>query len=191
MKKDRFEGYIPTPLRRRLGLPVPGIKAAGKLFDRIDSTGGNNKCWPWLGPLDRYGYGFVTRKGRAHRLAWQEHNGRKLAPHEVIRHSCDNPCCCNPAHLLVGTQEENVRDRVDRNRGARGSTNGRAKLTAAEAIAIFKAEQSTADLARKYNLDESTVRGIRSGKTWGWATGQIPKKPLQNPKTKRVTQFLA
>lgn len=172
---NKLEDYIPTPLRRKLGMPAPAARVCGALSDRIDASGGNGACWPWVGPLDRYGYGVVTRTGRAHRLAWQEHHGRKLARDEVVRHSCDNPCCCNPAHLIVGTQVENIDDRVQKGRSAKGQMNGRSKLTATEARAIYKSGVAVSVMAERYSIDESTVRGIRTGKTWGWATKDIPK----------------
>lgn len=172
---SKLDGYIPTPLRRKLGLPAPAARVSGVLSDRIDSTAGNGACWPWVGPLDRYGYGVVTRTGRAHRLAWQEHHGRKLARDEVVRHSCDNPCCCNPAHLIVGTQVENIDDRVQKERSAKGQMNGRAKLTATKAREIYKSGVAASVMAERYGIDESTVRGIRTGKTWSWATKDIPK----------------
>lgn len=181
---NKLDDYIPTPLRRRLGLPAPAARVSGVLSDRIDSSGGNGVCWPWVGPLDRYGYGVVTRTGRAHRLAWQEHHGRKLARDEVVRHSCDNPCCCNPAHLIAGTQDENIDDRVQKDRSAKGQMNGRSKLTATEVKAIYKSGVAVSVMAERYGIDESTVRGIRTGKTWGWVTKDIPKKPNEIPKTK-------
>lgn len=180
--KNKFDGYIPTPLRRRLGIPAPAARFSSALLDRIDSTGGNASCWPWVGPVDRDGYGVVTRSGRAHRLAWQEHHGRELTPAEVVRHSCDNPCCCNPAHLILGTQIENIDDRVQKGRSAKGSSNGRAKLAAKTVIDIYCSKEPVCATARKHGVDESTVRNIRSGKTWGWLTESYSKDSLEIPK---------
>ena len=173
--RQKFNGYIPTPLRSKLGLRIPVLKMSGSLWDRVDVSGGNAACWLWTGPVDRYGYGVYSRKGRAHRLAWEHHNGRELSAEEVVRHSCDNPRCCNPAHLFAGTQIENIDDRVQKGRSAQGQKNGRAKLTATEARAIYKSGVSVSEMARRYGIDESTVRGIRTGKTWAWATKDIPK----------------
>lgn len=64
------------------------------------------------------GYGRIQyrrRKVRVHRLAWELHHG-PIAPGAVIRHTCDNPPCCNVAHLRSGTQQENMRDRDRRGR---------------------------------------------------------------------------
>ena len=67
----KFDGYIPTPLRRRLGLPAPAIITfSNNLGDFIDASAGAGHCWPWIGRRDRDGYGVVTRKGRSNRLVW-------------------------------------------------------------------------------------------------------------------------
>jgi hypothetical protein len=72
--------------------------------------------------LGRDGYGRKMIGGvyrRAHRVAWAEANGfdfRKLTPDMVIRHTCDVPACVNPEHLLLGTTQDNTRDRQERDR---------------------------------------------------------------------------
>lgn len=73
---------------------------------------------------DKDGYGYVyvghgregQRRVGAHRVAWEKANGRTLLPGEVVRHSCDNPPCVNPAHLLIGTIGDNNRDMAARGR---------------------------------------------------------------------------
>lgn len=74
-------------------------------------------CWRWTSTLDKDGYGVLTvdsRKRKAHRLAL-ELRGVDVQG-KVVRHSCDNPPCVNPDHLLVGSQQDNVNDKVLRNR---------------------------------------------------------------------------
>lgn len=79
-------------------------------------------CWIWTGEVNNRGYGrFTVYRGErrfrplAHRLAYELANG-ELARALVVRHSCDNPPCCNPAHLSVGTQRDNARDAQERGR---------------------------------------------------------------------------
>lgn len=69
---------------------------------------GPSECWEWSGSRDRKGYGFGDG-GRAHRLAWEWENGPVPAGLMVL-HRCDNPPCCNPKHLFVGTALDNARD---------------------------------------------------------------------------------
>ena len=91
-----------------------------RFWQMMDASAGPEKCWPWQGAFfGRTGYGSVQvdRRARgAHRVAWQIHNGRQLRPSEVVCHSCDNRACCNPAHLWVGSQRDNVQDMIGKGR---------------------------------------------------------------------------
>lgn len=94
-------------------------------------------CWEWQGFRKPHGYGqmrFGGRKDYAHRLAYMVDNGRMPPKPLVVRHSCHNPACCNPAHLSSGTQSDNMKDKVDAGRQARvqGERHGQAKLTERE-----------------------------------------------------------
>lgn len=83
-----------------------------------------------------------------------------------IMHSCDNPSCINPAHLNPGSHTDNFRDMTDKGRRAQGENNGRAKLTARQAKAIRKSEDSVSSLARKYQVSRRVIGLIRQGKIW-------------------------
>lgn len=90
-----------------------------RFWSHVDKT---DPCWTWIGERNRHGYGrfdFWTggRRNRvlAHRLALQL-TGEQLNDGDVVMHTCDNPPCVNPAHLLVGTQGDNVRDARDKGR---------------------------------------------------------------------------
>ena len=96
----------------------------GDTFWRRVRVKDDKSCWEWCGRLDRDGYGLVgSRKfkgQRAHRVAFILSSG-PIQPHapgsrSVIRHSCDNPPCCNPAHLSLGSDADNVRDKLSRGR---------------------------------------------------------------------------
>lgn len=74
-------------------------------------------CWEWVGNRDALGYGRISVNGRsssAHRLSYEIHHGKPQKP--VIRHSCDNPGCVNPDHLIEGTHRDNVNDMISRGR---------------------------------------------------------------------------
>lgn len=93
----------------------------------------NCKIWDKSRRPDGYGeVNFQGKTTRAHRLAYVNANGLTLADIQgkVVRHKCDNPSCVNPEHLILGTHLDNTRDRIERNRGARGERQGSAKLSA-------------------------------------------------------------
>jgi hypothetical protein len=86
---------------------------------------------------------------------------------KVLLHSCDNPACCNPEHLTPGSQWENMQDRQQKNRTARGEYAGNSKLMAYQVEMIkLNTEDSIKDLAELYCVSENTIRNIKSGLTW-------------------------
>lgn len=137
-----------------------------------------DECWPWL-KAARNGYGvFHPSKGQtvaAHRFALQLALGRPLADGMQARHlSCDNPPCCNPAHLAEGTNADNVADMVAKDRQARGSMKSR--LSEKEVVRMR--EQAAdgvllADLAVEYGIAASLVTMIVRGQRWKHAGGPI------------------
>jgi hypothetical protein len=75
-------------------------------------------CWPFQGATLQFGHGsFKSPAGRvAHRYAWALQAARLPTSEEVVRHICDNPICCNPGHLIIGSQADNVDDMISRGR---------------------------------------------------------------------------
>lgn len=126
---------------------------------------------------DRAGYGWlgINHVGHyAHRVAYMLARGPILEGLFVL-HSCDNPACVNPDHLRVGTQVENMRDRVQRNRvpdktpGALGEKNMQAKLTSQQVKSIrtlLAMQEKKAAIARRFSVAPSTVSRISSNHKW-------------------------
>jgi hypothetical protein len=82
-----------------------------------------NACWAWTGATHDFGYGLLGsdsgKKGgsiRAHRLSWEMHRG-PIPSGMFVLHRCDNPPCCNPAHLFIGDAEDNSKDMWTKSRG--------------------------------------------------------------------------
>lgn len=90
-----------------------------RLWTKIDVKG-KDECWKFLGSLaHRFGYGYLRYNGKhegAHRAAWMSWNSSPVPEGMWVLHSCDNPACCNPHHLRVGTAKDNLADAVSRKR---------------------------------------------------------------------------
>lgn len=141
------------------------------------------ECWIWFGQRDRYGYGVINNKEGhffVHRLSYQLHKG-DLEQEQILRHSCDDPACCNPDHLTPGTQADNMKDAAKRGRTARGSRSNMAKLTEAQVREIkdrYKPYRGVfADLAREYKVHDETIRYIITGKNWKHVEVSNPHLP--------------
>ena len=124
-----------------------------------------DECWPWLASTLGGGYGGFSHQDKmlgAHRVAYHLAHG-PIPPGLCVLHHCDNPPCCNPAHLKVGTQADNIRDRDNRGRGrqASGERNGNAihsDAFVAQVIRDYSASgRSIAATARKYGISSRTA----------------------------------
>ena len=118
------------------------------------------------------GYGQIELEGKAvmhHRLVYCETNNVTLDSIAtlVVRHTCDNPRCVNPAHLLLGTHADNSKDRGERKRTAVGSRVGRAKVTEAQVLEIrARRGGSNKSIGLEFGLDPSCISDILTRKTW-------------------------
>lgn len=132
------------------------------------SVAESSGCIRFTGHLDREGYGriMVARvKYMAHRLAYSINNG-PIPDGYVVRHKCDNPSCINPEHLEVGTQADNIADKVSRGRQARGSGVGRAILTEESVREIRSSPLKVSELSILYGVSVVSIRNILRRKTW-------------------------
>jgi hypothetical protein len=126
-------------------------------------------CYLCLRPRDKNGYTNIKinyRQVKTHRLVYFLVHGN-IPEGMVVRHSCNNPQCINPKHLILGTHADNVRDRVLSDRSAKGTQNGRAKLTESKVRDILNNTQAgAAALARKYKVSYRLITLIRGHKLW-------------------------
>ena len=145
---------------------VRRLDAAEAFWAKVDRRG-PDECWEWSGTRDADGYG-RRKGGGVHRYSWTLANGRD--PGELlVRHTCDNPPCVNPAHLILGTHEENMADKVRRKRVSRGEASGSAKLTedqARSAIRRYMAGETLAVLSDDLDVAMSTLSKIIRGDSW-------------------------
>jgi hypothetical protein len=135
---------------------------------------GPDQCWPWIGnDVAPFGHGLISvcnSKTSAARAAYALRYG--LIPDGlVVCHKCDNPSCCNPRHLFLGTQRENIQDMWRKGRGRLaprrlGTNHHAAKLTEADVRAIRDDPRSTRAIAKDYGINQRGVCDIKSGKAW-------------------------
>lgn len=139
-----------------------------RLWNRID-TSDPDQCWEWPGATGSSGHGLIGDENRrliqTHRAVYEEVNG-PLPPGVIVRHTCDNPPCCHPNHLIEGTHADNRADCVSKRRHAFGQKMGSAKLTEAEAVSIFKDPRPQKEIAEEYGVTQSHISNIKAGKTW-------------------------
>lgn len=129
-------------------------------------------CWNWQGSKGRQGYG-VKRIGdrliKTHRLFYELLVG-KIKKNKKVCHKCDNPSCCNPEHLFIGTQRKNMQDMMKKNRSNfhRGENNKLSIFKNEEVIEIRKLYPSItqAELARRYKCSEGAIASIIHRRTW-------------------------
>lgn len=149
------------------------------------AIGDPNKCWIWQGAkgkgLNRYGHFKYPGGQRAHRFALELKLGRALLPSEKSLHQCDNPPCCNPDHLFLGTQKDNILDMLQKKRGGwkRGEDCYNAILNEQAVITLRKlyASGRTAKfLAETFGLNIRVVQKAVTGRTWKHVGGPIRGK---------------
>jgi hypothetical protein len=163
---SRFlNGVDPHTPRRLERSPEDRLKA--KLDPQDPVTG----CIEWTGTRTN-GYGQISRDGKtigAHCLAYELKHG-PIPKGLCVCHHCDNPACCNGAHLYLGTKGDNNADRDAKGRGgsAKGEKNGRAKLAEAAVVEIRRlaAVESQRKLASVFNISKTQVGNIKTGKSW-------------------------
>ena len=136
---------------------------------KVNKTPG---CWLWVGAQNNLGYGQLRVQHKAlyaHRMAYEIYKAR-LQPGEVVRHSCDNPSCVNPEHLLAGTKADNSQDALNRERFGAQRTPGNAKLTWESVREIRKLLATTSHtkqaIAKMFNIGAKTVYHIQVNNQW-------------------------
>ena len=136
-----------------------------------------NGCWLWTGGTYEYGYGCffwghdevsVNGMRAAHRVAYELTYGPIPNGMKVLHH-CDNPPCCRPEHLFLGTDADNSADKIRKQRHAHGTKSPQSKLTDA-AVRIIRLESakgiSRASLARRFNVSAHVVFCAANYITW-------------------------
>jgi hypothetical protein len=151
------------------------------LWSKVDKRG-DNECWPWIGWVGSGGYGRFQIDGKsyyAHRAIFDLVNPGIIELNQpadrrgsgFILHKCDNPICCNPSHLRVGTQLENMKEAHERGRKTykSGANHARALLTEEDVfwIRMHKKYGTTKKaISLLYDISVSTIKCIWAGKSY-------------------------
>jgi hypothetical protein len=149
-----------------------------RFWSKVDRKG-PEECWPWLAGKSPSGYGSFSiklRGFRAHRVAYELEIG-PIPEGLIVRHKCDNPACCNPNHLEVGTNRDNTQDAIRRGRWSpppiqskNGASAPRAKLTSDQVIEARRLYHNHTlyqyELARMFGVSQAAMSKIVRGETY-------------------------
>lgn len=168
--------------KKLLGKPPEDISS--RFWRRVEKQN-PDACWLWTGAKSPKGYGRVSVGSRttktkhaaiSSRIAYMLTYGE--IPHGLhVLHKCDNPPCCNPTHLFLGTNRDNINDRAAKGRPSgfalmdtRGERHPRARLTAVDVreirVLIAADDRSRGAVAEKYGVTRNHVNSIVSRRTW-------------------------
>lgn len=130
-----------------------------------------NECWEWQAGIDKDGYGklSVNRKDwKAHRFSWMTSYGN--VPNGLhVCHTCDNRRCVNPAHLFLGTNADNMKDKIEKGHQTRGSEYVRSKLTEADIpkiIELYNKGKSQCALGKIFGVQQTTISLVLRRERW-------------------------
>ena len=135
----------------------------------LSHTKPNGECLEWTRCFNTDGYpraafdGYAN--GKVHRVVYELSSGENIDG-LVVRHTCDNPRCINPKHLIKGTPRENMMDRNER------TGNGWAKLTKDQvrAIRLLDGKFMKIEIAEMFGVSPQTISSIIRGKHWKHVT---------------------
>lgn len=159
---------------RRLPAPIlisSRLDSFSQRFWSQVSIPGRSECWVWNGSKSNKGYGTIRYGGRrvgAHRYAYTWKNGP--AGDLFVCHRCDNRSCVNPEHFFLGTNSDNMRDKVSKSRQGKGEGIGASKLTE-DLVRQIRREYSGGGvtlrhLGEKHGVHFATVSHIITRKSW-------------------------
>lgn len=155
---------------------------SSKFWDKVRKT---PTCWLWTGASFRKGYGNfswkfngkVTNIG-AHRFSYQLAHQVVLSRSQLVLHKCDTPACVRPAHLFVGTHDDNMRDMVHKGRHwvvpMPGEKNPSAKLTIKDVVEIrtrYRSGEFQRIIASDFGIRQNHVSRIVRNESWTGGCG--------------------
>lgn len=181
-KESKRGSIVRDPKTGRMIAYIPRSRQQCEIdfWERV-RKGSDDECWEWIGYRTIHGYpnfhyGQVYFEGKqivAHRAAWIITKG-PIPKGILVCHKCDNPPCCNPNHLFLGTHLDNRRDCMQKKRivAMKGESHGRCILKSDQVIEIRRryrfrgGKNSTVGLAKEFKVSKPTIQAIISGRLW-------------------------
>ncbi len=144
-----------------------------RFWARVDIILDGSSCWEWQGARNEAGYGSThimegDMPAATHRIAYELENG-PIPEGMFVTHVCDNPSCCRPSHLMVGTAWDNTHDMMRKGRNNIGERNGQAVLTweiVREIRALYAGGMGIPEIAKKFGVSHGAVWAVCLWKTW-------------------------
>lgn len=108
---------------------------------------------------------------KAHRFSWEFYNKQEIPEEMCVLHVCDNPPCCNPDHLFIGTMKDNTQDMIRKRRNNNpGPKNAYSKLNTSNVIEIRHLYNtggySSRTLGKLFQVTKDTIMDVVTRKTW-------------------------
>lgn len=131
----------------------------------------NNGCWEWQKGFNSKGYPTLYHFGKkryAHRLSYSHHNNVDIDSLDVVMHTCDNPKCINPAHLVGGSQKDNIHDMIAKDRHLYGERRAM-RFTEKDVLTILSMAKNgikQKEIISKFNSTQSSISAITCRRTW-------------------------
>lgn len=141
-----------------------------RFWSKVDIKS-EEECWEWKDSLNKGGYGTLSihkdgnqTKLPAHRIAKTLSIGEEIQGGLLVMHTCDNPPCCNPGHLELGTNHDNLTDMANKGRSA--TSFGHAKINWDIVDIIRESSLTGKELSEQLKLPKSTISEIKNHKSW-------------------------
>lgn len=187
--KAKHAAYMREYSRRKKGYTAETVPNRGRrkndaaeLWKKVDVRG-EDECWPWKGWTGDGGYGRTEINDvayYAHRVIFDlvnpgviELKAPKVGSKDggFLLHRCDNPICCNPKHLFVGTHDDNMKDKVAKGRAVKypGASGPRCKLTmdqARQARELRKQGRTVRELMKMFGISEASMKALLANRSY-------------------------
>jgi DNA-binding CsgD family transcriptional regulator len=141
------------------------------------AEGKEKECWQWYGIHDTYGrakYVINKKLTNAARILY-ELKVEKIPIGKQVLHTCDHRWCMNWHHFFIGTHQDNMQDKQNKGRQAKGEMIGVSKLTEQDVLSIIsllkEGNLTQQEIAKKFNIGIGPIAQIKLGTTWKHITG--------------------